>query len=111
MVTLGKEDSLKATITIKEEVDLLEYSKLIDNKEELLEYFMSYGYSEEELLKDEWHGEWYKKGLQAISKGKQVAIMWVSNEGEPIEFFLCEKGLDIVEFNDNVEVLYGEGGY
>ena len=111
IVAFDKEESLKGKLVI--DVDLSEYADIISNKEELLNHYISYYDTEEELLKDEYDGEKYKRELQIIESGKKVAIIDVSDDtGEMYESVLCNKGLNDFKFNgDDVEVIEGEGGY
>jgi hypothetical protein len=116
IVAVNGDDS---TITITTKVDLAEMSNsfVVKTIKELDEYFFdnwAYGYDNiDEFLKDEeedWAIEKYKKAKKAIENGKTVLIGAFESYEKGIEAMLCEEGLKKF-VDDNIEIIYSEGGY
>ena len=62
----------------------------------------------------EYFGEdskYIKEFLDELKKGAKIRIFTVSNEGEPVEGFLQERGITQEDMPDEVLVLQGDGGY
>jgi len=95
-----KEEEVPIEISIK--VDLMDHqTEVFTTEEELKKYFYDDG------------GEPYylKPYLEVIRKGGKVRIFSVSNEGEPIEGFIQDRGITQEDMPEGVEVIHGEGGY
>jgi len=73
---------------------------------------------------DEWYGteietgekrkddEQYLEQLAIIEKGGHLHIIHATNEGEPEEALICERGIFQSDFKDQgVRVIQGEGGF
>lgn len=115
-IVATKDRNTKMKISV--EVDLAELAdKVCDSIDELNEYVLQeWGWRHkniEEFLKDEdnqWVAENYRKAKMAIENGKMVLFGSFSSDGGPVESMLCESGLKGM-VNDNVEIIYSEGGY
>jgi len=114
VVSLDNEKSCKVKITL--EVDLAKYGDKIKTKDDLYTYIRdNYCYDEEESIenfinKDSYGGKTCKKMLEAIQKGRVVvAGSFASDNGDPVEYFLCEKGLP--RDCPDIDVIENEGGY
>ncbi len=99
-----KEDKLSVKLTIDVDLsDLIEASAR--SQEEL-----------DSLVED--YGDWIfkedgtAKAKEIIKKGGVIYVLRASDEDyNPIENFLCDRGLKDVELPDNLVLIYGEGGY
>jgi hypothetical protein len=92
------ETSIPLVISIK--IDLMDHqSEILSTEEEVKKYF---GYDDEEYC---------KPYLEVIRKGGKVRIFTVSNEGEPVEEFLQDRGIKQEDMPEWVEVIQGDGGY
>jgi hypothetical protein len=55
--------------------------------------------------------EYIKPFLEAIKQGAKLRIFTVSNEGEPVEEFIQDRGIKQDDMPDGLVVLQGGGGY
>ncbi len=90
-----KKGNIPLEISIK--VDLMDHlTDTFSTEEQIIEYFG----------KDE-----AKEYLEVIKKGGKVRVFYVSNEGEPQEGFLQDRGITQDDMPEGVEVIKGDGGY
>jgi uncharacterized LabA/DUF88 family protein len=99
---LSNSNLTKIKLTI--EVDILKYiEKIITTKEELDEYFEDYV----DYLPD-----YIKRCYDEINNGKTIYILRCSSDNnDPIETFLLDKGIKNIEFPEDFIILKGDGGY
>jgi len=104
--SLRDDENLKVRINI--DVDL---SKFIDEKITTIDKL-------NELNQDEYFSseDKYEECKKIIEKGGIVYILHVSDENynDGLESFLCLNGIDILkndEYNNDIVVIFGEGGY
>ena len=103
----------KTTITLSIEVDLSTHGDTtITTKKELLNYFNEYRVvkSEEEILNDEYEVENYTTMLAELEKGNVVIVGSFSSEGDPLDQFLCDRGLQGLS-GDGVTIIQSDAGY
>ena len=103
---------------INVEVNINDFvDKRITTIEELKSHILyDYGYSSEDFDKEYNEDEDIKyvfdKYKSYLDQGLEVIIGYVSDEdGSPIESLICNEGIDLLDFNDDIEVIEGEGGY
>jgi len=93
-----RKDAGKLPLEISIKIDLMDHeTETLITEEQVKKYF---GDDDVE-----------KPYLEVIRKGGKVRIFTVSNEGDPVEGFLQDKGILQDDMPDGVEVLQGEGGY
>ena len=90
----------KVKITL--EVALDEFvTNTIQNEKDYLNY-----------LKNEYYDDVDDRIMDKLKEGKNVFILNVDDQsGNSIERMLCENGLDGVILPEDIEIIYGEGGY
>ena len=93
-----QEGEVPIEISIK--VDLMDHQTEVFTTEEQVKKYFAYDNSEELSLY-----------LGVIKKGGKVRRFSVSNEGEPMEGFLQDRGITQEDMPAGVEVIHGEGGY
>ena len=97
---------LKLKLTIPMEIKFSEHGEVCRTEQELLKYYKNEYDDDLECSTN------MVAALKAIREGKTVIIGSFSDEGSDFEErALCETGLENVEFDTDVEVIQGEGGY
>jgi len=102
---VGVEDNTEIELHIK--VDLARYGDVIDNKEELDEYFQDryWQYDEDE----EYWKEEYDKCIAVLEAGKKLIIGDFSDDaGDDLSGFLCNHG---IPESPGIEIIHSEEGY
>lgn len=99
----------RTKIKLEVEVDLERYShSTISTIEDLMSYFIDYGYDLDEIKED----ERYQEAKKAIEEGKEILTgSFSSDEGDPIESLLCYNGLKKYIDSKNIVIIQSEGGY
>lgn len=97
-------------------VDLNQYVyHTASTEEELLRWFKDNYYddmSDIENVEDSWSKRTFLKCLEEIKQGRTVHFGSASDEcTSPEETFLCYNGFKGVDFDEDVQVIEGEGGY
>jgi len=116
IVAMDSRTQTKVTFTI--DFDFAKYGETFKTIEDLNLYYLKEWIYDHKTI-DEWVEDdrdslaisQYKQAKQAIQNGKTVVLGWFSDqEGDPIEAMLCDSGLKGI-VNDDVEIIYSEGGY
>jgi hypothetical protein len=94
-------------IKLELEVNLENYiEERIDCESELKKYLE--GYYSPSYKED--YPEIYQEYLAEINKGNTILVGSFSSDGDPIEMFLCERGINGLSPED-INVMEGDGGY
>jgi hypothetical protein len=95
-----EEGKIPLEISIK--VNLMDHeTEVFTTEEQVKKYFG-----------DDWGSDnFIKSYLEVIRKGGKVRIFSVSNDGEPVEEFLQDRGITQEDMPEGVEVIHGDGGY
>ena len=102
---IAVKDPTNLNIKITLDVNLSAFKdNIIKTKQELLDYFKERYLLEPENDKDFLHY------LELIDKGEMIIYLSANSDGDPIEQFICEHGIE-KHNNDNITILQGEGGY
>lgn len=111
IVVVEKDASAKVTLEL--EVDLNNYSdKVLVNKDDVVEYMMDYyDYEENESSNDDYVNKMYKTLMKHINSGNKILVGSFSSEGDEVEQYLCNTGLNGIKKNKSIVVIQSEAGY
>lgn len=93
----------KVEVTVKIKVNLLDFLReTLTTLEDLDRYF---DYWEDDSVE-------YQECKKIIKKGGVVYILRVATDcSSPIEWLLCNNGIEDLDLPDNIVVIYGKGGF
>lgn len=100
-------------VTLELEVDLTDYSrKILSNKDDVLKYMKDYyDYEEDESSNEDYVNTTYKTLMEHINNGNEVIVGDFSSEGDEVEQYLCNTGLNGIKKNKSITVIQSEAGY
>ena len=117
IIAAKPKQSLRANI--KTGVDVSRFIDIsITNLKELEQYYIDqYCWEKRPILKEaleeEDRLEEYKERVALIESGYFIYLGSTSNENgdDGVEMLLCEQGINVLDFEDEVLIIEGEGGY
>lgn len=101
----------KTKIKLTIEVDLSRHGDVLKTEEEVKKHIKEeLGWRECDLVEDGYAAEWYEEMMKQIKAGNHVIAGSFSSEGDPLDQFLCDNGLNDIESED-INVIQSNAGY
>jgi hypothetical protein len=57
------------------------------------------------------NNEYFRKMWDIIDNGGEIIVIRVCSDGDPMEQFLLDNGINDIKFQDGIVVLQGDGGF